>query len=106
MVKPDEIIGLQWGDEGKGKVTDVEAGKHDVVVRFQGGGNAGHTMEVKGTEFITHYIPSGMGRGHEKQQGLSSGKVFFFLKRDFLLKSFGAERRKGIRPGKHRKRSP
>ena len=60
MVKPDGIGGLQWGDEGKGKITDVEAGKHDVVVRFQGGGNAGHTMEVKGIEFITHYIPSGI----------------------------------------------
>ena len=44
------ILGAQWGDEGKGKVTDIFAGKADVVVRSQGGSNAGHTVEVDGTK--------------------------------------------------------
>jgi len=56
------IIGLQWGDEGKGKIVDYLAEKHDVVVRFQGGANAGHTVSVGGKEFIFHIIPSGLLR--------------------------------------------
>jgi len=54
------VIGTQWGDEGKGKVVDVLADKARLVVRFQGGNNAGHTMVVDGESFISHLIPSGI----------------------------------------------
>ena len=54
------IIGTQWGDEGKGKVVDLLAEHAAVVVRFQGGNNAGHTMVVKGEQFISHLVPSGI----------------------------------------------
>ena len=54
------VVGVQWGDEGKGKIVDLLAGKADVVVRFQGGGNAGHTVVVKGEKFVLHLIPSGI----------------------------------------------
>ena len=54
------VIGTQWGDEGKGKVVDVLAEKARIVVRFQGGNNAGHTMVVAGESFISHLIPSGI----------------------------------------------
>ncbi|MCL5290528.1 MAG: adenylosuccinate synthase [Firmicutes bacterium] len=54
------IIGAQWGDEGKGKVTDFLAAKADMVVRYQGGNNAGHTVVVEGREYKLHLIPSGI----------------------------------------------
>jgi adenylosuccinate synthase len=54
------IVGTQWGDEGKGKVVDLLAEDADMVVRFQGGNNAGHTMVVGGEKFICHLIPSGI----------------------------------------------
>lgn len=54
------LIGAQWGDEGKGKITDFLAQKADVVVRYQGGNNAGHTVVVEGKEFKLHLIPSGI----------------------------------------------
>lgn len=54
------IVGTQWGDEGKGKIVDLLAADADVVVRFQGGNNAGHTMVVEGEQFISHLIPSGI----------------------------------------------
>lgn len=54
------IIGTQWGDEGKGKVVDMLSARSDVVVRFQGGNNAGHTIAVNGVETILHTIPSGI----------------------------------------------
>jgi len=54
------IVGTQWGDEGKGKVVDLLAEDADMVVRFQGGNNAGHTMVVGGEQFICHLIPSGI----------------------------------------------
>ncbi|MEN8782540.1 MAG: adenylosuccinate synthase [Desulfobacterales bacterium] len=57
------IIGTQWGDEGKGKVVDLLAARADVVVRFQGGNNAGHTMVVEGEQFISHLVPSGILQG-------------------------------------------
>jgi adenylosuccinate synthase len=57
------IVGTQWGDEGKGKVVDLLAEYADVVVRFQGGNNAGHTMVVKGEQVISHLIPSGILQG-------------------------------------------
>jgi adenylosuccinate synthase len=57
------IIGTQWGDEGKGKIVDLLAARADVVVRFQGGNNAGHTMVVNGEQFISHLVPSGILQG-------------------------------------------
>jgi len=54
------IVGTQWGDEGKGKIVDLLAEFADVVVRFQGGNNAGHTMWVNGKQFISHLVPSGI----------------------------------------------
>ena len=54
------IIGTQWGDEGKGKFVDLLAEYADIVVRFQGGNNAGHTMVVEGEQFISHLVPSGI----------------------------------------------
>lgn len=54
------IIGAQWGDEGKGKIVDMLSAQSQVIVRFQGGNNAGHTIKVKGEETILHLIPSGI----------------------------------------------
>ncbi len=54
------VVGAQWGDEGKGKVIDLLASRADVIVRFQGGSNAGHTLVIKGQKFIFHLIPSGI----------------------------------------------
>jgi adenylosuccinate synthase len=54
------VVGTQWGDEGKGKIVDYLASKADLVVRFQGGNNAGHTLVVKGQQTICHLIPSGI----------------------------------------------
>lgn len=56
----DVIIGAQWGDEGKGRVVDCLAGRVDVVVRYQGGANAGHTVIVEGEKYVFHLLPSGM----------------------------------------------
>ena len=56
------LVGLQWGDEGKGKVIDYLCRSSDVIVRFQGGNNAGHTVVIKGKKFVFHLIPSGLLR--------------------------------------------
>ena len=56
------VVGLQWGDEGKGKLVDVLSAEFDIVVRYQGGGNAGHTVVVNGEKFVLHLIPSGILR--------------------------------------------
>ena len=56
----DILLGLQWGDEGKGKIVDVLTKKYDVVARFQGGPNAGHTLEFNGIKHVLHTIPSGI----------------------------------------------
>ncbi len=57
------IVGTQWGDEGKGKIVDLLSENADVVVRFQGGNNAGHTMVVDGEQIISHLVPSGILQG-------------------------------------------
>jgi len=59
------LVGLQWGDEGKGKITDFYAGSADCVVRFQGGNNAGHTVIVNGKKYKFHLMPSGVIQGKE-----------------------------------------
>ena len=63
MKKVDVILGLQWGDEGKGKVVDVLTPNYDVVARFQGGPNAGHTLEFEGQKYVLRSIPSGIFQG-------------------------------------------
>jgi adenylosuccinate synthase len=62
-VKVDVLLGLQWGDEGKGKVVDVLTPKYDIVARFQGGPNAGHTLEFEGEKYVLRSIPSGIFQG-------------------------------------------
>ena len=59
-MKIDVLLGLQWGDEGKGKVVDVLTPRYDVVARFQGGPNAGHTLEFEGHKYVLRSIPSGI----------------------------------------------
>ena len=59
-MKVDVLLGLQWGDEGKGKVVDVLTPRYDVVARFQGGPNAGHTLEFEGKKYVLRSIPSGI----------------------------------------------
>ncbi len=60
----DVLLGLQWGDEGKGKIVDYLAPNYDIVARFQGGPNAGHTLKVNGETFVLHTIPSGIFHEH------------------------------------------
>ncbi len=73
-MKVDILLGLQWGDEGKGKVVDVLTPKYDVVARFQGGPNAGHTLEFKGEKYVLRSIPSGVFQG-EKINIIGNGVV-------------------------------
>ena len=61
-MKVDVLLGLQWGDEGKGKIVDVLTPKYDIIARFQGGPNAGHTLEFDGRKHVLHTIPSGIFR--------------------------------------------
>ena len=62
-MKVDVLLGLQWGDEGKGKIVDVLTPRYDVVARFQGGPNAGHTLEFGGERYVLRSIPSGIFQG-------------------------------------------
>jgi len=57
---PDILVGLQWGDEGKGKITDALSDQYQWIVRYQGGDNAGHTVYIDGKKFVTHSIPTGI----------------------------------------------
>ena len=61
-MKVDVLLGLQWGDEGKGKIVDVLTPQYDIIARFQGGPNAGHTLEFDGRKHVLHTIPSGIFR--------------------------------------------
>lgn len=63
-MKIDVLLGLQWGDEGKGKIVDVMSPDYDVIARFQGGPNAGHTLEFNGFKHVLHNIPSGVFRSN------------------------------------------
>ncbi len=74
MKKVDVILGLQWGDEGKGKVVDVLTPSYNVVARFQGGPNAGHTLEFNGEKYILRSIPSGIFQG-DKTNIIGNGVV-------------------------------
>jgi adenylosuccinate synthase len=73
-MKIDVLLGLQWGDEGKGKVVDVLTPRYDIITRFQGGPNAGHTLEFNNHKHILHNIPSGIFR-EDKLNMITNGVV-------------------------------
>lgn len=72
--KVDVLLGLQWGDEGKGKVVDVLTPRYEVIARFQGGPNAGHTLEFEGQKYVLRSIPSGIFQG-DKVNIIGNGVV-------------------------------
>lgn len=72
--KVDVLLGLQWGDEGKGKVVDVLTPQYDVIARFQGGPNAGHTLEFDGKKYVLRSVPSGVFQG-DKVNIIGNGVV-------------------------------
>lgn len=74
MGKVDVLLGLQWGDEGKGKIVDVLTPNYDMVARFQGGPNAGHTLEFAGEKYVLRSIPSGIFQG-DKVNLIGNGVV-------------------------------
>ena len=88
------IIGTQWGDEGKGKIVDLLADQADIVARFQGGNNAGHTMVVAGEQFISHLVPSGILQGKKCLMG--NGMV---VDPEVLLKEIDYLAERGIATG-------
>ena len=88
------IVGAQWGDEGKGKITDFFAGESDYVVRFHGGNNAGHTIIVEGKTFKLHLIPSGIVYG-EPMSIIGNGVV---VDPKALLNEIEYVQKKGIEP--------
>jgi adenylosuccinate synthase len=94
----DVILGLQWGDEGKGKIVDYFAPNYDVIARFQGGPNAGHTLYVNGTKVVLHQIPSGIF--HEDKINLIGNGVVLdavTLKRECeTVASMGVDYRKNL----------
>ena len=73
-MKVDVLLGLQWGDEGKGKIVDVLTPRYDMIARFQGGPNAGHTLEFNNHKHILHNIPSGIFR-EDKLNIITNGVV-------------------------------
>ena len=74
--KVDVLLGLQWGDEGKGKVVDVLTPRYDVVARFQGGPNAGHTLEFEGQKYVLRSVPSGVSK---ETKSTLSAMAWFWL---------------------------
>ncbi len=94
----DILIGLQWGDEGKGKVVDVLANNYNVIARFQGGPNAGHTLEFDGKKLVLHTIPSGIF--HEKIVNVIGNGVVIdpiSLKKEIeLIQSYGVNVKKSL----------
>ncbi len=90
-MRVDVLLGLQWGDEGKGKVVDVLTPRYDVITRFQGGPNAGHTLEFNNIKHVLHTIPSGIFRG-DKINIIGNGVVIdpsIFKKEIESLKNIG-----------------
>ena len=90
MKKVDVILGLQWGDEGKGKVVDVLTPHYEVVARFQGGPNAGHTLEFGGEKYVLRSIPSGIFQGGKTNiigNGVVLDAVLFRAEAEELAKS-------------------
>lgn len=97
-MKVDVLLGLQWGDEGKGKLVDVLTRNYDVIARFQGGPNAGHTLEFKGQKHVLHTIPSGIFHP-DKINLIGNGLVIdpvIFRKEVDRLAGFGVEARSNL----------
>lgn len=91
--KVDVILGLQWGDEGKGKFVDVLTPQYDIIARFQGGPNAGHTLEFNGKKHVLHTIPSGIFHP-DKVNIIGNGVLidaYIFMKEISLLREKGVE---------------
>lgn len=88
-MKVDILLGLQWGDEGKGKVVDVLTPRYDVVARFQGGPNAGHTLEFDGRKVVLRSIPSGVFQGNVNLigNGVVLDPVLFRAEAEELIKA-------------------
>jgi adenylosuccinate synthase len=98
-MKADVLLGLQWGDEGKGKVVDVLTPRYDLIARFQGGPNAGHTLEFEGTKHVLHTIPSGIFHADTLNvigNGVVIDPVVFKKEVDSLL-SRGVDVRKNLK---------
>ena len=89
------VVGLQWGDEGKGKIVDLLTARHDVIVRYNGGANAGHTVVVEGERYALHLIPAGILYS-DKQCVIANGVVIDPMK---LLEEIDALRDRGIEVG-------
>ena len=89
----DVLLGLQWGDEGKGKIVDVLTRKYDIIARFQGGPNAGHTLEFENIKHVLHTIPSGIF--HKGSKNLVGNGVvidpIIFKKEVEALKKYGVD---------------
>ena len=97
-MKVDVLLGLQWGDEGKGKIVDVLTPKYDIVARFQGGPNAGHTLEFNNIKHVLHTIPSGIFRDN-KINIIGNGVVIdpiVFQKEIESLKKIGVDISKNL----------
>jgi len=98
LMKVDVLLGLQWGDEGKGKIVDVLTPKYDVITRFQGGPNAGHTLEFDGIKHVLHNIPSGVFH-KDKLNVIGNGVVLdpiSFKKEIDGLKALGVDLSKNL----------
>jgi len=97
-MKIDVLLGLQWGDEGKGKIVDVLTPKYNVIARFQGGPNAGHTLEFNNIKHILHTIPSGIFHG-DKTNIIGNGVVIdpiIFKKEIDGIKKLGIDLTKNL----------
>lgn len=98
MMKAEVLLGLQWGDEGKGKIVDVLTPKYDIIARFQGGPNAGHTLEFNGIKHVLHTIPSGIF--HESNMNVIGNGVVIdpvILKKEIdKLKEMGVDVKKRL----------
>ena len=92
-MKVDVLLGLQWGDEGKGKVVDVLTPRYDVVARFQGGPNAGHTLEFEGKKYVLRSIPSGIFQ-HGQVNIIGNGVVLDPCAFQRRSRRFGKKRRR------------
>ncbi len=99
MGKVDVVLGLQWGDEGKGKIVDVLAPGYNIIARFQGGPNAGHTLEFDGIKHVLHLIPSGIFYSHVVNvigNGVVMDPVLFAQEDSELMKKFGIRAKENL----------
>ncbi|MFN6038195.1 MAG: adenylosuccinate synthetase, partial [Bacteroidota bacterium] len=90
-MKTDVLLGLQWGDEGKGKIVDVLTPNYDIIARFQGGPNAGHTLEFNGIKHVLHTIPSGIFHDENLNvigNGVVIDPIIFKKETDAIIEKF------------------